>query len=98
MIQIIYRWRVSEENRTAFLDAWRRTTQSIRETTEGARGSFCIVSVDDPTEVLTVARWDNLEQWQVFVTTAKSSSMRDMHMFGEQVSHAAFEQVGDYTV
>ena len=98
MIQIIYRWKVTAENQAAFLAAWSRTTQNIRDTTQGARGSFCIVNAEDPTEVLTVAKWDQIEQWREFVKTAKSSTMSEMHELGEQVSHAAYEQVGDHTV
>lgn len=98
MIQVIYRWDVSLENRAAFLSAWEKTTTAIREETEGARGSFCIVSVERPTEILTVAKWDELAQWQAFVTTAKSDSMRAMHALGKQLSHDAFEEVADFTV
>ena len=98
MIQVIYRWEVPPENRTAFLAAWEKTTKAIREKTQGARGSFCIVSLERPTEILTVAKWDELAQWQAFVATAKSDSMREMHALGRQVSHDAFEQVADFTV
>ena len=98
MIQVIYRWRVEPESREAFLAAWERTTTTIRDTTEGARGSFCIVGVDDPSTILTIARWDRIEQWRAFVAEAKSTAMKDMHALGTQVSHEAFEQVGDFTV
>lgn len=98
MIQVIYRWHVDPENQAAFLEAWERTTTAIRETTEGARGSFCIVSVDDPSTVLTIAKWDRLDQWRAFVAEAKSTAMKDMHALGTQVSHEAFEQKGDFTV
>lgn len=98
MIQVIYCWEVSARNRDAFLAAWEKTTKAIRESTEGARGSFCIVSVERPTEILTVARWDELSQWRAFVSTAKSDSMYEMHALGRQVSHDAYEQVADFTV
>lgn len=98
MIQVIYRWEVSVENQDSFLAAWEKTTTAIRESTEGARGSFCIVSAERPTEVLTIAKWDELSQWQTFVKTAKSDSMREMHALGRQISHDAYEQVADFTV
>lgn len=98
MIQVIYRWDVSLENRAAFLTAWEKTTKAIREATEGARGSFCIVSVERPTEILTVAKWDELAQWQAFVTTAKSDSMKAMHDLGTQLSHDAFEEAANFTI
>ena len=98
MIQIIYLWEVPLENHGAFLAAWERTTQNIRKTVEGARGSVCIVSVDRPTEILTVAKWDELNQWRGFVKGAKLTSMREMHALGTQVSHKAYEQIGDFTI
>jgi len=98
MIQVIYQWDVPIESQAAFLAAWESTTVSIRETTAGARGSFCVVSVDNPTEILTVARWDELEQWQAFVDGAKLSSMKAMHELGTQISSRAYVQKGDFTV
>ncbi len=98
MIQVIYRWQVPEENQAAFLAAWEQTTKSIRQSTAGARGSFCIVSVDTPTEILTVAKWDKLEQWQAFIADARLTSMREMHELGTRVSSTAYEQKGDFTV
>ena len=98
MIQVIYRWAVPIENQSAFLEAWEQTTLSIRESTAGARGSFCVVGVDDPTEILTIARWDELEQWQAFIEDAKLDSMKAMHELGTQVSCQAYAQQGDFTV
>ncbi len=98
MIQVIYRWEVPVEKQAAFLTAWEKTTVTIRETTAGARGSFCIASVDKPTEILTVAKWDELEQWQAFIKGAKLTSMREMHELGTQVSSSAYVQKGDFTV
>ena len=98
MIQVVYRWDVPVERQEAFLAAWAQTTVTIRETTEGARGSFCIVGIDTPTEVLTIARWDRLDQWQGFVAGARLTSMRDMHALGTQLSATAYEQKGDFTI
>lgn len=98
MIQVIYRWEVPIERQAAFLAAWEKTTLAIRETTVGARGSFCVVSVDTPTEILTVAKWDELEQWHSFIRGAKLTSMREMHELGTQLSANAYTQMGDFTV
>ena len=98
MIQVVYTWDVPIENQAAFLAAWEKTTVAIREATPGARGSFCIVSVDNPTEILTIAKWDELAQWQNFVQEAKLTSMKDMHALGEQISSKAYRQKGDFTV
>ena len=98
MIQIIYQWDVPVAKQAAFLAAWEKTTLTIRETTVGARGSFCVVSVDTPTEILTVAKWEELEQWQDFIKGAKLTSMREMHELGTQISARAYVQKGDFTV
>ena len=95
---MIYRWEVPIERQAAFLAAWEKTTLAIRETTVGARGSFCVVSVDTPTEILTVAKWDELEQWHSFIRGAKLTSMREMHELGTQLSANAYTQMGDFTV
>ena len=97
MIQIIYVWEVPVDKQAAFLAAWEETTGTIRETTAGARGSFCIVSVDTPTEILTVAKWEELEQWHDFIKGAKLTSMRAMHELGTQKSSRAYVQKGDFT-
>ncbi len=98
MIQVIYTWEVAVENQAAFLSAWEKTTVAIREATPGARGSFCIVSVDKPTEILTVAKWDTLDEWKAFVKEARLTSMKEMHGLGRQVSSKAYLQQGDFTV
>lgn len=92
MIQVIYRWEVQPDNQRAFVDAWERTTVAIRDTVVGARGSLCIVSVDRPIEILTVAKWDELDQWQEFVQGAHLSSMKEMHELGGQISREAYVQ------
>lgn len=98
MIHIIYQWDVPIEDQAVFLSAWEKTTVAIRETTEGARGSFCVVSVDKPTEILTIAKWDELDQWHAFKKEARHTSMKEMHALATQVSVIAYEQKGDFTV
>jgi len=98
MIQVIYRWQVSAENRDAFIAAWAATTRQIRATTSGARGSFCIAGVDHPTEIITIARWDQLDQWREFAKVAKSAAMAELNRLATLLSAAAYEQVGDFTV
>ena len=88
---------ICEEKQAAFLAAWEKTTVAIRGTTVGARGSFCVVSVDTPTEILTVAKWDELEQWQDFIKGAKLTSMKEMHELGTQISSRAYVLKGDFT-
>lgn len=98
MIRVVYRWRVPEANRVAFRAAWEKATTLIRENTLGARGSVLFESCDDPTEFMTVAHWDHLDQWRAFVETAARAPMKEMHGLGEMVSRQAFRQIGDHTV
>ncbi len=98
MIQVVYSWKVPLERQSAFLQAWEKTTLAIRESTEGARGSFCVVSVDEPTDILTVAKWDELSQWQAFIQDAKLTSMHEMHDLGERVSAKAYQLKADFTI
>ena len=98
MIQVLYRWRVPRENHEAFLAAWEVVTTGIRGDTPGARGSICLASHDDPTEIVTMARWDSRAQWEAFVGAAKDARMRPMRELGELVSMRSYEQRGDHTV
>lgn len=65
-VRIIYRWQVAPENFEAFQETWRATTNHIHDTVPGAKGSFLLRSSESPTEVLTVAKWDNLASWTKF--------------------------------
>ena len=98
MVRVIYRWKVPENRIAAFRDAWREVTTGIHAGTQGARGSFCIQSIDDPGEVLTIALWDSEEDWRDFIKTARTTSMKALHDIGEQVSATPYVQLGDETV
>lgn len=98
MHQVIYRWEVEPASRDAFISAWEETTTRIRETTEGARGSRCLVSDERPKEIITMAKWDSLDQWKAFVAAAKTGAMSEMHTLGKLVSFDAYEQLADHTI
>ena len=98
MIRVIYTWRVAEARMDEFNATWRATTRSIHNSTEGARGSFCVRSIDNPGEVLTIALWETEAQWRDFMANAKSHSMRSLHEIAEQVSARVYAQLGDETV
>ncbi len=98
MIRVIYKWRVPLERQAEFEKIWQETTRRIHETTSGARGSFCLASIDDPTEVLTVALWDSEGQWREFIENAKATSMSGLHDIAEQISAKPYIQLGDETV
>lgn len=98
MIRIIYTWRVAPENIDAFQDAWRQATTTIRDSVEGARGSFMLRETDDPGKVLTVARWDSLDAWKAFWKVEGPPEMGLMHRLGERISVQVCEEIADFTV
>ena len=98
MINVIYRWKVKKEDQAKFKTAWAKTTTAIRESTPGARGSKMLQSEQDPTEFVTIARWDNLEDWQAFWKDATQTDMHVMHALAERLSVEAFEEIEDHTI
>jgi len=97
MFRVVYTWQVEPEDFEAFRDEWRITTNRIHETIKGARGSFMIRSVDNPSEVVTIAKWDSLEEWQTFWGNSNPEQMQTMKSLGKRVSVEAFEEIEDYT-
>lgn len=98
LIRVIYTWRLKSECMETFKDAWQQVTRQIHQSTDGALGSFCLRSLTDQNQVLTIALWRSEAQWRRFITDAKSTSMRRLHEIAEQVSVEAFQQIGDETV
>jgi len=98
VIRVVYRWKVPEANRVAFTAAWDKATTMIRDNMLGARGSVLLESCDDPTEFMTVALWDHLDQWRSFIETTAQIHMKEMHGMAELLSREAFRQVDDHTV
>lgn len=98
MIRVIYRWRVQKADEEKFKAAWAKATTDIRESTVGARGSVLLQSHQDPTEFITIARWDKIEDWQKFWNDPTRTNMRDMHAIAEQLSADAFDEVEDHTI
>ncbi|MCP3871002.1 MAG: hypothetical protein GY703_23475 [Gammaproteobacteria bacterium] len=94
MIRMIYRWRVQTADQEEFKAAWGRATTRIRGTTSGARGSMLMQSHQDPTEFVTLARWDRAEDWQ----DPSRTEMRYMHKIAERLSADVFEEIEDHTV
>ena len=98
MIRIIYKWRVQEADETTFRAAWAKATTTIRENTSGARGSFLLHSHENPTEFVTIARWDTLEDWQAFWKDSTRTEMQTMHSLAERISVEVYEELEDHTV
>ena len=97
MIRVVYRWRVAEENFEEFKALWRATTNGIHESVEGALGSFMLRSIEDKTEVTTIAKWDSYASWQAFWGNQNPEQMQAMRALGERISAEAFEEIEDHT-
>ncbi|MEM7375155.1 MAG: antibiotic biosynthesis monooxygenase [Bacteroidota bacterium] len=97
MIRKIYSWKVEPEKLDLFIETWKRTTNTIHEEVEGARGSFMLQNETDPREIKTIARWDSLSDWKKFWHDRKHSHMGTMHELGERISVEIFKEVDDFT-
>ncbi len=98
MIRVVYRWRVQKSDESNFRTAWAKATTSIRESTLGARGSVLLQSQQDPTEFVTIARWDKLKDWQTFWKDSTRTEMQRMHSLAERLSVDVYEEIEDHTV
>ena len=98
MFRVIYKWTVAPEKIEAFEASWREATRAIHQRTPGALGSFCLQSVEDETDVLTVALWESEAHWRAFIPTAKATSMKSLHAIADQVAVMPYTQLGDETV
>ena len=98
MIRVIYQWQVPPENIPAFQQAWKQTTTLIHQTVPGAMGSFLLQDHADPGKILTIARWDSIEQWQAFWKAENPEQMLRMRELGERVSVNSYEEFDDVTV
>lgn len=98
MIRVIYEWQVKAENISGFCDAWKQATTVIHESVEGARGSFLLQEEGNPGNILTIARWDSMEDWQAFWKTENPKEMLRMRDLGERISVKTYGEFSDYTV
>jgi len=97
VIRVVYRWKVREEDFANFQEVWSRTTNHIHETVAGALGSFMLRSPEDPTEILTVAKWDSVENWKAFWVADNPSEMKGMREIGERIFVTVYDEVDDFT-
>lgn len=98
MIRIIYEWRVESSNLDRFQETWRQTTTGIHETVPGARGSFLLLDDSDASRILTIARWDSVEDWKAFWGSSDPNQMQPMRELGERISVKVYNEAGDFTV
>ena len=97
MIRVIYTWHVPDNCLDEFTEIWREATNQIRENIEGARGSLMLQNHSHPKKVLTIARWNALEEWMKFWKDGRSTAMRRMHELATRVAVDVFEEVEDRT-
>ncbi len=97
MIRVVYRWQVAPQDFNAFKETWRRTTHHIHESVSGARGSFMLRSVEDESEVTTIATWDSLASWQAFWGNNNPEQMKAMGGLAQRISVDAYEQIEDHS-
>ena len=97
MIRVVYRWHVEPEHFQDFKETWTRTTNNIHKTVNGALGSFMIKSIDNPNEIITIAKWTSVQAWKDFWGTADPEAMKAMSKLGKRISAEAFEEIDDFT-
>ncbi|MEM9529453.1 MAG: antibiotic biosynthesis monooxygenase [Pseudomonadota bacterium] len=96
-VRVLYRWQVPSEAFEAFKETWRATTNHIHDTVPGAQGSFLLRSSENPTEVLTIAKWDTLESWKKFYGQRNPEAMKAMRELATRISVEAFDEIEDHT-
>ncbi len=97
MVRVVYRWQVVPQDFDSFIEAWRKTTNQIHETVAGAHGSFLLKSIDNQSEIVTIAKWDSLESWENFWGNSNPKEMEGLGMIGKRISVDVFEEVEDHT-
>jgi heme-degrading monooxygenase HmoA len=97
MIRVIYEWRVKAGDVPAFREAWKQTTTKIHRSVKGARGSFLLQEVGNSGKILTIARWDSLEDWQAFWNSENPPEMLKMRSLAERTAVTAYDEFADFT-
>jgi heme-degrading monooxygenase HmoA len=97
MIRVIYEWRVPEGNAAAFRREWSDTTTAIRAAVAGARGSLMLHDMTDPGRILTIARWDSLEDWRTFWRSESHSRMLGLNLLAQRMAVTAYDELADRT-
>ncbi len=97
MLRVVYEWRVAPEDTEQFRALWARVTDQIHASTPGAMGSSMLRSVEDPSVILTVAKWTSYAAWKDFFGDSNPELMKAMRALGERVSVNAYEELEDRT-
>ena len=97
MLIVIYEWRVAPEKTEEFRALWAQVTDQIHASTPGAMGGSMLRSVEDPSLILTVAKWPSYADWKAFFGDNNPELMKAMRALGERVSVNAYEELEDRT-
>lgn len=93
MIQVIYHWTVDPEKFQHFQKVWKSTTNHIHQNVEGALGSKMFRSIENPSEVKTIAKWRSLDDWSAFWEGENPKEMSEMRLIGHRSAVDVFEEV-----
>ncbi|RDL43509.1 antibiotic biosynthesis monooxygenase [Marinomonas piezotolerans] len=96
MIRVVYEWQVSPENISDFCDAWKQTTQIVRETYPGAQGSCLLAEDGKVNHFLAIARWNSKEEWRDFWSTDNPPEVIRMSTLATLVSIKIYDEIGSY--
>ncbi|MGO1298326.1 MAG: antibiotic biosynthesis monooxygenase family protein [Vibrio sp.] len=97
MFRVVYEWRVPVEQLDEFQNVWRSATESIHNSVEGALGSFMLRSYDIPEKVLTIAKWNSRDDWELFWGYRNPEKMQKMREIAERISVEVFDEIEDRT-
>ncbi|WP_425641328.1 antibiotic biosynthesis monooxygenase family protein [Marinomonas gallaica] len=98
MIRVVYEWHVSPENIAEFCDAWKSTTQIVRETYPGAHGSCLLEEENKPNQFLAIARWNSKEEWRDFWSSDNPPELMKMSQLAKLKNVNVYNEVGVHPV
>ncbi|WP_308365847.1 MULTISPECIES: hypothetical protein [unclassified Microbulbifer] len=71
---------------------------NIHDSVKGARGSFLLQEEGGAGKILTIARWDTVEDWKAFWKRENPQEMQKMRSLGERISVKVYDEFADFTV
>ncbi|MBJ7550563.1 antibiotic biosynthesis monooxygenase family protein [Marinomonas ostreistagni] len=96
MIRVVYEWHVSPEHLSEFCDAWQQTTGLVREMYAGAHGSVLLQHESKLNHLLTIARWNTVEDWRSFWSSDNPPEILRMSKLATLVSVNVYEELGNF--
>jgi heme-degrading monooxygenase HmoA len=94
MVRVLYRWRIEDGRRDAFVEWWHQGTTEIRGNWPGAMGSTLMSDPSDPHHIAAIARWRSRDDVDAFWTAAANQLFEGAHLESIEV----FDELDDLTV